>query len=258
MRPEEREAYRLHARLPAHRRAVDGAKEIVRRALAEHPGTWAVAASGGKDSTAMLDLCLDAGWRGPLFHFWYAETPAENTALVLALAERHGLPVDTVRVPGAWDVYEAVGHFFPVARTAEERAATRAMLRGYKDTADGAARERGYTGLFIGLRAEESRPRAITISRKGVIYRTEDRCTVTCLPLARWTARDVWARHLTRGLPWLPRYDAAEDRERERSEVTWLAAEGLWRHGQASRIRETDPALWARLTERWPEIGALA
>lgn len=255
MRADERERYRLQGGLGVHRRRVMQSATVVREAMAAYPGTWAVAASGGKDSTAMLSVCLDAGWRGPLFHFWYRETPEENTALVAALATRFGLDLHTVEVPGAFDVFDEVGHAFVHARTRAEREAARRMLAAYKQEAADAQRRLDYAGVFIGLRAEESRPRAITIARKGLIYITHDRPGATALPLARWTAADVWARHLMADLPWLARYDLAEDRDRERSETTYLAAEGIWRHGQGRRLRESDPALWARLTARWPGLA---
>lgn len=260
MREAEREAYRLHAKLPVFRRRVAAACAVVRRAMAEHPGVWAVSMSGGKDSTALLALCLDAGWRGPVFHFWCAETPPENTASVASLAARFGLRLDTAHVPGEWDAYDAVGHFFAHPETPEEKTAARAAVRGYKAGAARAAAEAGYAGLFMGMRVEESRARAIVCARKGAVYRTADRAAATALPLARWTARDVWAWHLARGLPWLARYDLAapEDggRERERSEPAWLVCDRVWQHGQGPRMRESDPALWARLVARWPELAA--
>jgi phosphoadenosine phosphosulfate reductase len=259
VRALERVGYLAHARSGSFARHLAEARETVQLALAEHPGQWAVGCSGGKDSTALLALCVEAGWRGPLFHFYYPETPAENTALVLALGARFDLPVQTLAVPGAFDVYEQVGHFFTSPQTPEERAATAAMLRAYKQLADKAST--AYVGLFWGLRAGESAVRRFTLARKGACYRTLDRNTWTCCPLRRWSGRDVWAFLVSRDLPWLPRYDAAaeapdgEGRELQRSEVTWLAVEVLWGHGQAARIRAQEPALWARLVERFPDLA---
>ena len=106
------EAARLHARLPAHRRAIARAMGRVREALAAHDGMWACCVSGGKDSTALVSLAVEAGWRGPLFHFLYRETPEANTALVTALGARYGLQVDMLPVTGAWDVFDRAGGFF--------------------------------------------------------------------------------------------------------------------------------------------------
>jgi len=227
----------------------------VRDALTRAPGEWAVSISGGKDSTALLHVCLSAGWHGPLFHFWYEETPPENTALAAELARRFDSRLDTVRVPGAFDVWAAAGHAFIFPQTDAERRAVRGMLRGYKAGAAGAQRAAGYAGIFMGLRAEESRARSFVVAKKGTIYAVADRPGLTALPLARWSARDVWAYLIAHDLPWLGCYDRTDDRERERSEPTYLAAPGIWRYeGIGQRLRQTDPALWQRLTTRFPEL----
>ena len=51
-------------------------------------------------------------------------------------------------------------------------------------------------------------------------------------------------------------FERLEDRVRERSEITWLAAPTAWQDGQASKIRERTPELWARLVQRFPEIAS--
>lgn len=249
----DREVYRLHAKLPIFRRRVETAIEIVHQAL-KIPGTWALSFSGGKDSIAMLDLCIRAEWRGPLFHFWYDETPGENTAITSFMAEKYGLELHLLHVPGAWDVYREVGHFFVYPETLAEKKATRQMLAGYKKTVNDYVAAQEWTGQFMGLRKAESRIRGITLARKGTIYQTQDRHTWTCCPLAGWSTRDVWAYIVIRELPYLCCYDTAENPEQERSETTWLAAESLWRYGMAARLRRERPEEFAMLAARWPEI----
>lgn len=258
MTPAERETYRLQAKLASHKRVVSSSMATIRSALDIHPGVWAVCCSGGKDSTAMLSVAIDAGWTGPIFHLWYSETPPENTEVVFFLAERFGLRVDSLKVPGAWDVYEECGRFFTCAETDRERKSVRDMLRGYKSSAAAFTKEMGYCGIMMGLRREESRCRSIIAAKKGSIYTVKDRPTTTCCPMLNWSSRDIWARHVSHDLPWLARYDLSDDRERERSETTWLASETIWRHGQAQRMRRYDPELWSRLVLRWPELSRMS
>ena len=255
MRHAEREIYRLHAKLPAHQRHVETAKQAVAHALRCEPGLWAVGISGGKDSTCLIDLCHSAGWRGPAFHMRFAETPPENTALCLALADRYSIELQIADLPGELDVYERLGHFFVHAESTEERAAVAEMVRGYKVGADEFAEQRGHHGQFWGMRAAESKHRAITVARKGVLYRTRSRRTVTCLPLARWSDRDIWAYTVSRDLPWLSIYDTADDRDRARSEFVFLGCEALWRHGQGALLRRHDPAWWSDLVSRFPNLS---
>lgn len=257
MRDAEHETYRLHAKLPAYGRAVQRAQDVVRHALDEVQGKWAVGCSGGKDSVALTHLALSAGWRGDLFHFHFEETPPENTAMVIALADRFGVGVETALVQGDFETLRRIGHFFAMPETADEKAAVREGERRYKAEVESAARRAGYAGLFWGLRKEESRARAITLAKYGMLYRAKTRETWTACPLATWSARDVWAYLIAHELPWLPVYDASEDRERERSETTWLGFDQVWLNGQGQRLRERDPALWVRLCLKWPELRRL-
>lgn len=253
----EREKYRLHARLHAYRRHVARANTIVARAIEEVPGIWAVGASGGKDSTVLAHLAHTAGWRGPLFHYWADEIPPENTAQVLALGDALGRPVMTAKIHGDFDFFVERGGLLLEASGDADRSALAAHDRRYRGEIDAAVTAAGVAGLFWGMRREESRARDITIRRYGVLYRARSRQAWTCHPLADWSGRDIWAYLLAHNLPWLSRYDTADDRERERSEITWIfgASADLWHRGQGRRTRESDPALWARLVARWPGLA---
>lgn len=251
------EEYRLHARLPAFRRKLERAKEAVHLAQAAVPGVWAVSFSGGKDSAALLHVCLEAGWRGPVLHFFYEETPEENTAFVRRLAEAHGLELHILRVPGAWDVYRETGSFFTVPGTEEEKRAARRMLKAYKEEVNRYAARQGWAGQFLGMRKEESRRRLMALARKGILYRTQDRLPWTCCPLAEWSARDVWAYIVARDLPYLSLYDTASNPERERSEPVWLACDRAWSDGQAVRLKRERPEEYRMLMLRFPDLQKL-
>lgn len=251
MEKSESEVYRLHGALPGYGRRVRDALDRTRSAL-DIPGVWAVSVSGGKDSTALASVCVEAGWRGPLFHFTYAETPQENTSLCEALAERWSLDLHKVHVPGAWDVFQEHG-FFLRPPTREAKLAVGEMLRDYKRRVREEASRRGYAGVFLGLRASESKSRRIHLAKRGVIYATAGQ-NYAC-PLASWSARDVWARLVREGLPWLSWYDKCGNRELERSEITWLACPHIWELGLGQKTRRADPAEWQRLIARFPDLS---
>ncbi|CAH2606084.1 Phosphoadenosine phosphosulfate reductase family protein (plasmid) [Rhodovastum atsumiense] len=253
------EAARLHARLPAHKRAVERAAGRVREALAAAPGTWAVGCSGGKDSTAALAVAVEAGWRGPVFHFAYrGDYDPQPTANACALAVRWGLPFVMVEVASEMEAIDRVGadRFFAPGAVGQEAVteAARWWERTYKAELTAFQERQGWTGIIMGMRREESMARAITISRKGWLYRVASRPGWTCCPLHDWSGRDVWAAILGRGLPYLARYDEAEDRVWERSDDAWFAP-NVWARGMARRIQLRDPELWHALVERYPGLS---
>lgn len=257
MQPHEDEACRLYAALPVHRRRVDRAKGIVREAVANGE-RWAVSLSGGKDSVALAHLCCSAGWDGPFFHYRASEIPSENTMLCQALGQRLNRQVIVAEISGDWDMWEREGRAIMSADTEDDRRILSSHDRAYRQSISAAVQAAGIGGLFWGLRQDESRARQIAIRKMGRIYRAASRREWTCHPLADWTGQDVWAYILTHGLPWLRAYDKSADRERERSETTFVfgpGGDGLWAQGQGARLRESDPAAWARLCARWPELA---
>jgi len=115
-------------------------------------------------------------------------------------------------------------------------------------------RKQGWVGQFLGMRKLESKSRGKTLRRKGAIYRTQDRETWTASPLVNWSATDVWAYIVACDLPYLSVYDRADDRESERSEVTWLATDALWRRGMLADLRRNNPEVYAQLATRFPDV----
>lgn len=255
----ELEKYRLHAKLPAFRRHVEEAVGIIRKAISETPSSWALSYSGGKDSTVMLDLCHLAGWRGPILYQSYGplETLPDNTRMVEWARSRYNLEVVAHEAPGEFQIFREVGHFFIEPETPEEvRSVQRWYRRSFGVLSD-IARRHGCASVFLGLRMEESHQRRMVLAhRRGGIYYARTRRQWTCCPLYRWTGRDIWAYLVSRGLPWVPLYDAPGwDRERIRNDVVFCAGGGSIRHGQFAFWRRLYPDLFNRLAAEWPEIG---
>jgi 3'-phosphoadenosine 5'-phosphosulfate sulfotransferase (PAPS reductase)/FAD synthetase len=257
MQQSERELYFLHSRLPVHQRRIDRSIRIVRDAITQHPINWGVSVSGGKDSIVLAHICAQAGHDGPLFHYHASEIPVENTALVIDLGRQLNREVITKHITGDFDLWQRHGRAIISADTAEDKKIIAQHDRDYRADISRAVADAGIEGLFWGLRMDESRARKMAILRNGIIYRAKTRTEMTCHPLAHWTARDIWAYTLSHGLPYLRRYDAAEDRETERSETTFIfgaGGDGLWGAGQGARLRNSDPVLWARLCLAYPEL----
>jgi 3'-phosphoadenosine 5'-phosphosulfate sulfotransferase (PAPS reductase)/FAD synthetase len=96
----------------------------------------------------------------------------------------------------------------------------------------------GLTCRVMGMRAAESRQRAMLVATRGERYSYQDG-SAAALPLARWSTRDVWAYIVANGLPWLDIYDALGPDARN-----GLIGRNGERYGRAEYLREHFPEAW--------------
>lgn len=110
---------------------------------------------------------------------------------------------------------------------------------------------------FIGLRAEESRTRRVSLychRTEGLLqflYRMTDGRLRAC-PMARWRTADVHAHVVTRGLPLLEAYIEEGISTRTTARLTGTAV----RMGALARLREHHRDRYNALIVRWPELSA--
>src|SRR5690606_35475902 len=136
------------------------------------------------------------------------------------------------------------GGFFLEAGTKEQREAVRWWWKESFQKLDEIIRERGWTGHIVGLRAEESKRRRMSVAKHGILFYNKSQQMYECLPLAHWTGKDVWAYIVSRGLKYNPIYDFAkshQDRERIRNDIVFLSGTGSIRHGQFVFFRQLWP-----------------
>lgn len=189
MDPRWRETFLAWAREPAFARRVTDARGAVQRALAACRQPY-VAYSGGKDSTALVHLVVQAAPEVLVLHWDYGRAfiPQPVHEEILANAQRLG--VRRLRVETS-PLYDQLG-----------RRARNVLGRHMIGRLLPQLRAEGYDLAFVGLRAEESLKRRRRIRRGqavGVI--------AECWPLADWTWLDVWAYIVSCDLPYLSLYD---------------------------------------------------
>lgn len=257
MTESERELYQLHANQPVYKKHKKQAIELVKNALIAQKGTWVVSYSGGKDSTVLLDLCVKAGWKGPLLYIYYSkyENPEENLKMIEWATKHYGLELHQVDAPGEIYTYRQIGHFFILPSTDEERKAVAKTNREYKGAVNKYVKKQDWIGQFIGMRIDESGQRKQTLGCRGPLYFAKTRGTWTCCPIYRWSGKDIWAYIVENDLPYEPVYDLeGEDRERLRNEPTFFVTEAIWRYGAAQVVKRHHAKLFNELAAEFPEI----
>lgn len=249
----------LHARSRELDRRVSQARHHLDEALTRDvPGGWRLSLSGGKDSSALAVLCAEHGAIVPAMSVKDdLDYPGEREALA-HLSERTGHPL-TILTP-------------PVSLLACLRE-TRPSLVGdlHGRTADLSARwfyglldahrsAEGYGGVLLGLRAQESRGRAMNRAVRGRTYQRVDGLRVA-QPLADWSALDVHAYLWRAGVPVLPVYlcmDPGTDALALRKSW-WVCGGGPARvGGHYGWLRRWWPACWLAACEIDPEVARVS
>jgi len=224
------------------------ALDILDAFFAEHPGAW-VAFSGGKDSTAVLDLARRVNpWVKVAFFDSGLEFP-QTTQYVNDLVESFGLELSVYPAfPDALTILERTGYWehgrFKVKENLQEALINRPLRRATKSL-----------GMFsiYGLRAAESKERhALLAKHQGVVpHHTKGQLDrVAAAPIWQWEHDEVHAYLAGRGVPLNPLY-AQQIRlgiPERRARVGLLVDGNELAHGRWAYARQLAPDL-ARLVE---------
>lgn len=201
-----------------------------------------VSCSFGKDSAVLLHLCLIQQPDIPVrFLRWEGETDClgDYDRVVAEWQSRHPALARSL-------------HQVELSRQSmEERTAERweALRQGLEpDTAL-------LDTVFLGLRAEESKGRRMTLRSLGPDAILKDGLRRVC-PLAWWRTDDIAACTALNQLPLLDAY-AQEGFETRTTSRVPRAAHGI-RGESLARLRQRDPNGYNQLLARFPELGEWA
>lgn len=238
--------YSHHARTVAFARRVDASRRIIDKALAS-ASSWAVMWSGGKDSTVMAHMLTEHGFQ-VLSEKDDLDYPGEED-YVQSIASAHGWRLTIVRPPVSPEAWlRANRDAVVVGDDMHSRAAglSKACFYGLIEAASAP-----YQGIFLGLRASESRDRATNRAVNGTLYRRRSG-QWTCCPLADWTGLDVLTYAHAHELELLHVYRCIGLMH---SRAPWNLRKSWWipggsstRHGQVAWLRHYWPSLYHKLT----------
>lgn len=244
----------VHAQSGRHRRKVDKARSTIRAAL-EH-GAWSCMVSGGKDSTVLAHLVASADPTVP----WVSEKddmdyPGERD-YVDQLAARCSSPL-TIVSP-AFSVWERFAAIAPTLGAWEDihGRATQFSQAAFYDVVEAATAGRS---ILLGLRAEESRGRAMNRYSRGLTYAKRSG-QVVCQPIADWTALDVYAYAALHDLPLLPIYHCVALMHRDepgRIRKSWWVGGSANATGHVRWLAHYWPSLYTKLIRVMPHARAL-
>lgn len=245
----ERAAYLAHARSPVFARRAKEAEVTLRRAA--EAGAVVIMSSWGKDSVVLCDIACRLWERPTILHIASSYRIPGWESVQDHFASRANLhviePSRTLEETIEW--LREVG--LPHERTKAQQMRVVKTIK--KDVGASWCKEHGYAVQALGLRADESKARRDWLRRVGTLYEAQGVKIVA--PLAWWSARDVWAYIVSRGLPYHPMYDLQTDgvtRETQRN-TGWLSTDGA-HDGRIAWLRRHYTELYRALAAHFPDV----
>lgn len=205
---------------------VEQALACIRLARAQSSRPY-VACSFGKDSSVVLHLAQQVDCSMPAVFVRYDETDfMDNYDEVMA--QWSGVNIIQLHIGGEL----------------------------FDDTTEGVhldkwALENGFDCALVGMRAQESRGRAVTLKKDGLLFKKKNGL-LRCCPIGFWSVDDVEAYTKLYDLPLLNTYKRAGFSARTTSGTT--VDKYGFREQQLRRLRRTDPARFNQLKKRYPEV----
>jgi len=244
------------AQTRVYKARVDKAKRVVDQCLSLVPDSvcmW----SGGKDSTAMTHLVSMIHPGIPVVtEKDDLDFPGER-AYVERVLSMFGWNVRIISPevsPQDWIMKHAPG------LTSEDdfhsRSAALSKECFYRLVEEAS---RKYQAIFLGLRQEESRGRALNRACRGVLYQKSNG-QYTCTPIADWRGIDVYAYLVSNGIPLLDVYRCVgfmHADEPFRIRKSWWIPGQSGRYGGVAWLRRYWPSLYYQLCEWMPDARRL-
>lgn len=243
----------LHARDRGYRARIAGALQRIRDIDAEGLRLF-LAISGGKDSVALAGLLCEAGLQPHGVHVNTDLNTPGTLDTAIAAATELGFALDLYEP--THDVWELLAQpFTDKCDPLFDKASSGTLLVAY--TYDHHDR---WDGSWTGMRADESRGRAINSRVRGALYQLKSDQKWIAQPMLWLTARDVLAYAHVNRLPIHPHYALAYERlgvSPEMSRVDCLVTPpGVAALGAHAVARVLYPDLWGRIEEARPALRA--
>ena len=181
------ETFKLWSETEEYKGKIEESKKVITKAFTYYKNPY-IAYSGGKDSIVMLHLVLQQKPNIDIWHFDHGK------ALMPREIERE--IIHNARLLGAKNL------IIKTSKQLDKESARwdyKIWYNSFFGILNSVTKERGWDGVFLGLRQEESIKRKI---RAKEFFNGSE-----CYPLANWTWKDVWAYIVSNNLPYPSIYD---------------------------------------------------
>ena len=235
----------LYAKTGKFKYNVSDAKRAIEKAL-DTGRNFYTSVSFGKDSSVMLRLILDIKPDIPVLYMNSGYALPDTNEYYAKIKEEWNL--NMIELPAQVDYIELCQEFgLPHLRSSQTQKKVVQFLK--KNRASNWAVENGYTGLFWGIRADESKGRnhLCKSNPNGILDKND---ILRIAPLAKWKARDVWAYIFSTNMPYNKLYDhenCGYTRETIRN-TGWLSTDGET-NGYIEWIKKNYPEQYVKLRE---------
>lgn len=244
------ELYTTHASTSAYQRKVEKSSIVIKEFLSHDIKSYG-SISGGKDSTAMMHLINQID---PSISFVSEKDDMDfpnELDYMDCLRERYDLNLTIISPPvKLWDVIMDHNFMEDIHSKGTNFSDTYfySLLRNYQE-------QHGFNGVFLGLRAGESKGRKFNYMTNGAIYFNKSWQQTVCQPLAEWTAQDVFAYLFSNEIPILDVYFKTKFvGTPEKIRKSWILPSAQANRGQALWLKYYYPDIFRRLAIINPQI----
>ncbi len=236
--------YLLHSELSGYKKKVADSIIVITEFIKKNPACY-VSWSGGKDSTAMLHLVISVKKSVKVMtEKDDMDFPGEDEYVEM-MTKKYKLDIDIVRPEiKLWDI---IGQY-DITEDIHSRASDfsqkyfYSLIEKYK-------KENKRSGVFLGLRTEESKGRRYNRKKKGLIYIKKDG-DIICQPISDWTAKDVFAYLFSKEVPIFDVYFKTKYvKSPEQIRKSWILPSFMSTQGQAVWLKYYYPDIFYKLAK---------